>query len=89
VSPEYAPQFRLIAGLHYLEHFVSDRSHMRDADGNPLQPFPSWPALGVGDGRENTLFAWLDLSKPAPGDIVDLDGLAERFGLMAVVEEKP
>jgi hypothetical protein len=87
VSPDYAPQFRLISGLHYLEHFVSDRSHMLDADGKPLQPFPPWAALGVGDGKANTLFPWLDLTQPSPGDVVDLDGLAERFGLMAMVED--
>ncbi len=87
VSHDYAPQFRLIQGLHYLEHFVSDRSHMLDADGKPLQPFPSWPALGVAEGKTNTLFPWLDLTQPTPGEVVDLDGLAERFGLMAVVSD--
>ena len=79
VAPQYAPRFRLIAGSDYIAGFASDRRHMRDDKGAPLQPFPSWPAIG--EGKPNTLDSVLDLDDHGFGDVVDLDGFAEHFGL--------
>ena len=79
VAPQYAPRFRLVAAADYVARLASDRRHMRNKDGEPVQPFPSWPAIG--DGKPNTLDTVLDLGDHGFGDVVDLDGFAEHFGL--------
>lgn len=73
-----APRFRLMPAADYLESLVSDRSHMRNADGSWKAPPPPWPAPGSGSGRPNTLLAWVDLEKPGPGLVVDAAELAEH-----------
>ncbi len=81
VAPTYAPRFRLITGADFVAGFASDRRHMRDAEGAPLQPFPPWPAIG--DDKPNTLDTVLNLDDHSFGDVVDLDGFADHFGLAA------
>ena len=36
---------RIVDGRDYLEFFSSDRSHMIDANGRLLAPFPEWPKI--------------------------------------------
>lgn len=36
---------RVVPAREYARHFSSDRSHMLDADGAALAPFPDWPAI--------------------------------------------
>lgn len=77
VAPQYEPQFRLIDGSVYVDRFSSDRSHMLDDKGQPLQPFPPWTTIGTG----HALPAMIDFGDDSFGAVVDIDGLAERFGL--------
>lgn len=42
---EFRIQTRMIPAASYLQHFHSDRSHMRDAAGKPRRPFPPWPCI--------------------------------------------
>jgi len=44
-SGNSAPFFRVIPAKHFMVQFHSDRSHMRDADGNYTAPPPPWPAI--------------------------------------------
>lgn len=47
LPPEFLPRFRLVPATDYRRHLRSDRRHMRDAEGQELQPHPSWaPILG-------------------------------------------
>lgn len=43
---ELLPCFKVLDASDYLNSFVSDRSHMRDKDGNWLSPPPHWPSIG-------------------------------------------
>ncbi|EFO24253.2 tyrosyl-tRNA synthetase [Loa loa] len=45
LDANYHRCFRVISGLHYLEHFSSDRSHMLETSGNHKAPPPSWPPI--------------------------------------------
>ena len=51
LPPAFRPLVRIIPATAWLRHFSSDRSHMRDAAGNPLQPFPPWPSISPPDGE--------------------------------------
>lgn len=68
------PAFRIVPRDEFLATFSSDRSHMRDARGQPQQPFPPWPApfqaaLGMNLPR------FLDLRDAIAGIVTDADGL--------------
>ena len=41
----YAPRFRIIEASDYVKHFSSDRSHMRDKNGDWLAPPPAWSPI--------------------------------------------
>ena len=74
VAGPHDPRFRIVPREPFLERFCSDRSHMRDAAGLPLQPFPAWPApfdpqVGM------TLPRFLDLDDPIAGTVTDRPGL--------------
>jgi hypothetical protein len=40
------PSFKLIDARNYIESFFSDRSHMKDVDGNWLSSPPNWQIIG-------------------------------------------
>lgn len=71
--PRHQPRFRIVPLAELLATFSSDRRHMRGKDGEPLQPFPPWPApfrpeLG------HTLHRFLDLDDPIAGTVTDVAG---------------
>lgn len=74
VEAEFQPQFRLIEAGEFRRVFSSDRSHMRDAEGRPLQPFPAWPAPFAPE-RGMNLPRFLDLDDPIAGVVLDREGL--------------
>jgi protein N-terminal glutamine amidohydrolase len=43
----FVPLVRLIPASLYASRFESNRSHMKDRDGNWFQPPPHWPAIGT------------------------------------------
>jgi len=69
-EPRRLPIFRVIAAADYLAGLASDRSHMRKPDGSYVAPPPPWPAPG--EGKSNTLMAWIDVSRNSPGALYDL-----------------
>jgi len=71
--PYGRPIFRVMPAADYLAGLVSDRSHMRKSDGSPSAPPPPWPAPG--DGKRNTLMAWIDVTAKSPGVLCDLVGM--------------
>lgn len=76
VEPQFRPRFRLVLAEEFRRTFSSDRSHMRDAHGVPLQWFPPWPApfdpqLG------HTLPRFLDLADPIAGVVMGMEELAK------------
>lgn len=75
-QPDLQPRFRCVERALFLATFRSDRSHMRDQQGRPLQPFPSWPAVGDPAATHN-LHRFFDLSDPIAGRVVDAQGLLE------------
>lgn len=75
VPPAFAPRFRLIEASTFVEQFASDRRHMRDPTGAPLQPFPPWPEIGQGHNLEQ----FLDMQAPFLGEVLDLEALHRRI----------
>ncbi len=68
--------FRLMDGRAYCHSLVSDRSHMRRADGSWLAPPPAWPSPEASPGvRPWFLAAILDPNLAGIGSLLDLEGL--------------
>ncbi len=70
--PDHEPRFRVIDAATYRSRFASDRSHMLDAKGKPMQPAPPWPRIGKG----MNLMSFVDLESAFVGTIADLESLA-------------
>jgi hypothetical protein len=71
---EYEPRFRLIPAGEFVHDFASDRSHMRDADGNWLAPPPEWPCIGNG----HNLADYISTIDGPPGSVVTMAELAAQ-----------
>lgn len=78
VSEPLAPRFRVVDAAELSKTFASDRSHMRGPRGEPLHPFPEWPAIRCALG-DHTLPRYLDLDDDIAGEWLDLDALRKRF----------
>jgi hypothetical protein len=72
-SPRHQPRFRIVPQAELLATFSSDRRHMRGRNGEPLQPFPPWPAP-FRPGLGHTLHRFLDLDDPIAGTVTDVVG---------------
>lgn len=81
------PRFRVLPAAVFADHFASDRRHMIDHEGAPIKPFPPWAAPHA--ERGSSLERLLDLDDttddPLRGEVVDLPGLAKRFGITGLV----
>ena len=77
------PRFRVLPAAVFATWFASDRRHMFDHEGAPMKPFPPWAAPHA--ERGSSLERLLDLDDttddPLRGEVVDLHGLAQRFGI--------
>ncbi len=56
-------QVRVIPLAAYLTHFHSNRHHMRNAAGEPLVPFPTWPCILTPNSRRIDLFDYMDMTR--------------------------
>ena len=73
--PEYVPSFRLIPAAQYIEHFRSDRSHMKTATGWHAPP-PDWPPIGKGGSN---LTAFTNMQGTSHGEIMSRTELLARY----------
>ncbi|BBM88009.1 hypothetical protein [Candidatus Uabimicrobium amorphum] len=75
---DYRVYVRKVAMEEYHEHFCSDRSHMLDKDGTPVQPFPSWAAIC--HKRENVVLLkdYIDFSQNC-SSIIATNEFVTRF----------
>ena len=69
-------RFRVMSAEYYLQHFSSDRSHMRDAENNYLSPPPSWPAIDKGDNAISEMF---DFGSEKHGRLMTLSEVTEKY----------
>jgi hypothetical protein len=79
VPDAWSPRFRVLAAEVYIEALASDRRHMLDPRGAPLRHFPPWPPPHP--DRPGTLTRLIDPGDSFVTPMIDLDGLARRFGL--------
>lgn len=61
----------MVAAGQYLQHFASDRSHMRRPDGSWMADPPPWPCLVACDGTPNNITKFWDMT---PGPLFDRAG---------------
>lgn len=71
----YEPRFRVMPRAIYLDHFASDRRHMKAEDGRWRAPPPPWPCIGA----EHRLDIFVDMGPDGPGVVLDLDALRKRL----------
>ncbi|OOG69282.1 hypothetical protein [Algoriphagus sp. A40] len=77
------PCFKAIESIDYLNSFVSDRSHMKDENGNWMSSPPKWPVIGREGGLP--LPALLDFSFSSGEKIYLLD---EMQALVEAMDER-
>jgi len=77
--PRAVPYVRMIESAEYLARLVSDRSHMRRADGGWIAPPPPWPWPGSAKRPlpPNVLDDWTDMGIRSPGKVLDLPQFVE------------
>jgi hypothetical protein len=71
-----APHFRVLGVNPFVDHFASDRRHMRRPDGGWYVEPPPWEVIG---GGAHHLERFVDLRDRALGEIVDLAQLRSRW----------
>lgn len=74
----YSPRFRVVPAQEYLDLFSSDRSHMKDEEGDWREPPPDWPAIYDPD-RGMNLDRFVDMQGDFAGEVCTLSELCERF----------
>jgi hypothetical protein len=80
VDASWRPVFRVIPSAGFQTLFSSDRRHMRDAAGQPIKPFPSWPAP-YRDPLGHNLMCFVDMSENIPGEVMSLTTFSQRVGV--------
>lgn len=81
MKKEYHRKFRIIDASTFLATFASDRSHMRQQNGEYVQPPPDHPPIRTDDEIMN-LDDFIDMSPViGEGKVKDLKGLMKFFEL--------
>lgn len=77
----FAPKFRVVPAPTFIATFSTDRSHMRDSEGNWLQPPPPWnPPQAVGVATH--LSDFIDMQAAGVGTVATLQELRTKFDAM-------
>jgi hypothetical protein len=66
LKKEYRRFFRVVTAERYLEHFSSDRSHMRLTEHNWLAAPPQHPPIQAPDGSESNMHKWKSMVPVQP-----------------------
>ncbi len=77
---EYAhfrPYFRVVDAATLLQHFSSDRRHMRAADGSYIEPPPRWPPPRGRHAPAHSLGRFIDMSDRFVGEVLNIDQLRQ------------
>ena len=77
---------RLIQAAYYVQNFSSDRSHMRDANGEWLAPPPAWSEIMT--ASKPNLIEWLDVNHDGPGRLLRLSHCIENGKLFSNFPDK-
>ena len=73
--PEYVPWFRLIKAQAYLQHFKSDRRHMRTKNGWYAPP-PPWPPISE---NESNLHRFTTMTNREYGSVMTATSLLQIY----------
>lgn len=80
VLPEdLQPCSRVISAQDYIEHFSSDRSHMRTEEGRWRAPPPAWPVIAK-EGHPINLEAFIDMDRDFLGEVLPAKDFLARYG---------
>lgn len=81
LKPAYWRKLRVIPGDTYLKEFASDRSHMKDSDGNWRMPPPAYPCLETPESKMNLDdFICMD-PRVGYGEVYSLSDFVKHFGV--------
>lgn len=83
IPEELLPVFRLVSADDYLKNYSTDRSHMRDENGEWQQPPPEWEAPFHADKGIN-LFEYVQMEvgvtgKCLNGEVLELESMLNRY----------
>ncbi|XP_056335842.1 protein N-terminal glutamine amidohydrolase [Danio aesculapii] len=81
LRPAFWRKLRVIPGNTYLKEFASDRSHMKDSDGNWRMPPPAYPCLETSESKMNLDdFICMD-PRVGYGEVYSLSDFVKHFGV--------
>lgn len=80
VRESLRPRFRVVGSEELNQHFASDRRHMRTAGKWKAAP-PPWPPIVARSGAVHTLEAFVDVTLPGPGILMDLEAFRTFVGV--------
>ncbi|XP_023724329.1 protein N-terminal glutamine amidohydrolase isoform X1 [Cryptotermes secundus] len=79
LKPEYFRYFRVVPASVFLQHFASDRRHMKRADGSWIKPPPDYPPISTSASTHNLdEFINMDPTKGV-GQVMNLTQLVKTF----------
>jgi len=78
LEKQFQLNLRVIPADEYVRIFSSDRSHMRDRDGNWLAPPPPWPMILKPEGTD--LMDLVEMKNRTPGIVMDMHDFTRHFG---------
>ncbi|XP_041975151.1 protein N-terminal glutamine amidohydrolase [Aricia agestis] len=71
--------FRVVSAKQFLQHFASDRRHMKRPDGTWIKPPPAYPAICTSTSTHN-LDEYINMDTgTGPGQVFNLTDFVQRF----------
>ncbi|XP_015122541.1 protein N-terminal glutamine amidohydrolase [Diachasma alloeum] len=79
LRPEFHRRFRLVPAATYLQHFASNRAHMKREDGTWIKTPPDYPPISTPTCKDNLdMFINMEPGKGL-GSVLSLKQLVNRF----------
>ena len=79
LKPENRPFFKTFSGNTFMETFYSDRSHMKDGDGNWIFTPPSWPIVEQGNTHKLEMEEIMNFSDSSFQKIISIEELKAAY----------